>query len=217
MFIKVGYTYGTTPWKINKLLKELEKEPLLSLDIETAGLYSKEERKQAEKLLTGKLSPRQRTEYSVVASNSGLSHPSLIKTTHFIFGMRNDYSVILVTEDRGSELLVWNWVKAYEGHLVIHNTLFDLKVMYHRVKTLPKRYTDTALLAKCLINNADNYKSLIGLKELVGSYYKPDWALFESYEPENLLDPKFLEYAATDGAGTVLLWQQLQEYLKGTE
>lgn len=211
--IEVDYQFGTTSWKCTQLLRALAEEPLLSFDTETAGVYSKEERKQAEKLLaTAKLSPKHRTEYSIVASNSGLSYPSLVRTTHFIFGLRNNYSIVLVTASRNEEMLVWNWLKTYKGHLIIHNTLFDLKIMYHRVKAFPQYYTDTALMAKCLINNADNFKSLIGLKELMGSYYKPEWSLFDSYEPDNLLEPKFLEYAAIDGAATIHLWEDLLKH-----
>lgn len=212
--IEVDYEFGATSWKCTKLLRMLQDEPVLSFDTETAGVYSKAERKEAEKLLnTPNLKPKQRTEYSIVASNSGLSYPSLVRTTHFIFGLRNNYSVVLVTATRNEEMLVWNWLKTYRGHLIIHNTLFDLKIMFHRTKTFPLWYTDTALLAKCLINNADNFKSLIGLKELMGSYYKPEWSLFNSYEPDDLLEPKFLDYAAIDGAATVHLWEDLQEHI----
>lgn len=214
MTIHVDYQWGITSWKISQMLAELEKHPSLGFDIETAGVYTKAERKQAEGLLKGALTPAQRSEYNIVASNSGLSHPSLVRTTHFVFGIRNDYSVVLVTPTEREEMLVWNWVKNYKGRLVIHNTLFDLKIMYHRVGVLPHNYVDTALFAKCLINNADNFRSLIGLKELMGNYYSPSWALFDSYEPEDLTDPTFLLYAATDGAAVVHLWEDLQQYTK---
>jgi DNA polymerase I-like protein with 3'-5' exonuclease and polymerase domains len=211
--LHVEYVFGATSWKCAKLLKSLEKHPLMSFDTETAGVYSKVERKEAQKLLDlPNLKPKQRSEYSIVATNSGLSYPSLVRTTHFVFGITEEYSVILVTPTRSEEMLVWNWVKNYQGHLVIHNALFDLKIMYHRVKAFPKHYTDTALMAKCLINNANNYEALIGLKELMGSYYKPEWSLFDSYEPEDLLEPKFMDYTAIDGAATIHLWEDLQEH-----
>ncbi len=214
MFIQVDYAWSSTSWGITQMLKKLEDIPLLSFDTETAGVYTKSERKQAEKLLEGVITPKQRTEYSMVAHNSGLSYPSLVRTTHFIFGLTNYFSVVLVTPTMNEEMLVWKWLKTYKGHLVIHNSLFDLKIMYHRVKAFPMHYTDTALLAKCLINNANNYKALIGLKELMGSYYKPAWSLYEAYEPDDLLNPEFMEYCATDGASVIKLYEELQEHIK---
>lgn len=214
--INVEYEVAGSPWKHTQLLKSLEHEPLLGFDTETCGLYSKEERKQAEQLLeSDKLIPsKKRAEYRMIAGNSGLSFPSLVRTTHFIFGLRNDYSIVFVTTTSQEELRIWNWIKNYKGRLLIHNTLFDLKIMYNRVKTYPKNYTDTALLTKTLINNANNFKSLIGLKELVGSSYKASWSTFDAYEPDNLFDKDFIDYAAIDGAAVMMLWEELQEFIE---
>jgi len=214
MTIEVTYESASTSWGIIKLLKRLEDEPLLSFDTEVAGLYSKAQRKEASKLLKDTtLSPSQRTEYSLVASNSGLSYPSLVNTTHFIFGLSESHSIVLVTPTRIEEMIVWNWLKTYKGQLRIWNALFDLKIMYHRVKAFPLDYIDGMLLAKCLINNADNFKSLVGLKEIMGSYYKPAWSLLDVYEPENLLDEDFMMYAATDGAATYYALDLINETL----
>lgn len=212
--IEVTYETAATSWSIKKLLESLDDKPLLGFDTETAGVYSKEERAEASQLLaSNSLTPKHRTEYSMIAKNSGLSYPSLVNTTHFIFGLTSSHSVVLVTSTINQEMLVWDWVKHYKGHLIIHNALFDLKIMYHRVKAFPSSYTDTALLSKCLINNADNYKALIGLKELVGGYFPPAWSLLDVYEPENLHDPKFMLYSATDGAALMLLWEQIQQHV----
>jgi hypothetical protein len=85
--------------------------------------------------------------------------------------------------------------------------------MYNRMGELPKRYEDTALLAKCLTNHSNTWKCKVGLKDLMGEYYDPSWSLFDEYEPENLKDPKFLLYAATDGGATFKLWEIIQEEL----
>lgn len=212
MSIVVKFEVAGTAWKHNQMLKMLEKEPLLGLDTETSGVYTKQERKQAKLLLSNtSASPKLRRQYSLIANNSGLSFPSLVKVTHFILGICKDYSVVLVTSTPAEELRVWKWISNFQGHLVIHNSLFDLKIMHHRIKKLPKNYTDTALLAKCLLNSANNFDALIGLKELMGNYYKPEWNLFTEYEPENLFDPRFLEYSATDGAALIHLWEDLEE------
>jgi hypothetical protein len=196
-----------TPWQIYKQLAVLNDTDLLSFDIETKGLYSKEERKEALKLLDEDLELYHRKLVSVVANNSGLSFPSLTRTTHFIFGTSKSHSVILVPPGLHIEILIWNWISKYRGMLLIHNTLFDLKVMYHRVRVFPKHYQDTALMAKTLMNNSDVWKSKVSLKELMGGYYSPAWSLFDGYEPENPMDPDFISYSAIDGAATYYLYE----------
>jgi ribonuclease D len=115
------------------------------------------------------------------------------------------------------EMIIWNWLAKYEGLIIVHNSLFDLKLMYHRVKKFPKNYEDTQLLAKTFVNHVDIWKAKVGLKELVGDHYLPAWSLFDTYEPKNLRDPKFLMYAATDGCATILLYEQLEEHINKNE
>lgn len=212
-YIEVTYDVCSSSWKSRQVLKKLATYPLLSFDTETRPVYSKEERAEANKLLKQENLPRDVKKLLSLSSNtSGLSFPSLINVTHFIFGISNSESVIIVTQYPHEEFLIWNWLAAYKGKLLIHNTLFDLKIMYHRIHKFPQDFEDTQLLAKVLINNADIWKSKVGLKELMGSYYDPQWTLIDSYEPENLKDPKFLRYASIDGAAVIKLWEDTQEY-----
>jgi DNA polymerase I-like protein with 3'-5' exonuclease and polymerase domains len=177
-------------------------------------LYTPEERAEAVQFLKDEDLPVDTKRIALlVANNSGLSFPSLIQTTHFVFGVSEDYSVILVCDDPQLEMHIWNRIAEYDGLYLVHNTLYDLKIMYNRLRKLPKNYEDTALLAKCLINNAENWRAKVGLKDLMGSYYDPAWSLFNEYEPKNLKDPKFLMYAATDGGATFKLWELIQEEL----
>ena len=142
----------------------------------------------------------------VAVSNSGLSYPELIKVTHFVFGISESESVIIICNDTITELKVWNWLSKFKGKLLIHNTLYDLKIMHNRIGVVPEDYEDTQLLAKCLINHALAWKAKVGLKELMADDYDPGWTLIDDYEPEDLKDPRFLRYAAIDGAATFKLW-----------
>ena len=207
----VTYVVYSTPWTINDVLARLGTNPKMSFDIETSGLYSKEQRKEAIKLLNEDLDTYHHKLVSVVANNSGLSFPEITRTTHFVFGLCKQTAVVIVVPNRHIELLVWNWLRNYRGKLLIHNALFDLKVMYHRIGALPHDYDDTALMVKTLINNSDVWKSKIGLKDVMGGYYSPAWALFDEYEPENPFNPDFLDYAAIDGAATYHLHELLLE------
>lgn len=213
-YIKVKYEVFNTLFSIRKKLKELNKIRVLGFDTETRSAYSQEEIKEAKHLLKKPelVDPEYLIDIKLVARSSGLSHPSIIRTTHFIFGISEDESVILVAPDSKTEMLLWEWVANYTGKFLIHNSSFDLKICYQRTGKLPVDFEDTQLLAKCFINNAENWKSKVGLKELMGGYYNPRWSMYEDYNIKNLNDKDFLEYCAIDGGSVVKLWYQLKDY-----
>ena len=216
--IHVNTRVYSNKWHINKVLKELEQYSILGFDTETKGIYSKKERKEAKEYLKQNNIPIENKRIALqIAENCGLSFPSLISVTHFVFGLTEDETIILICDDPKLELYIWNWIATYPGLFLIHNTLYDLKIMYHRLKMFPIRYEDTQILAKCLTNNVDVWRSKVGLKDLMGSYYDPSWSLFEEYEPDDLKDPKFINYAGIDGAATVKLWNDIQEYIENHE
>jgi hypothetical protein len=215
IMIKVKYDAYSTRYFIDKALNEILPKPELAFDTETRGVYTPEEREEAKQLLKDENLPVDLKSLALlVANNSGLSFPSLVEVTHFVFGITDDYSVILVCDDPVLEKHIWNRIAEYEGVFLIHNTLYDLKIMHDRLGRFPDNYEDTALLAKCLINHANTWRAKVGLKDLMGEEYDPAWALFDEYEPENLRDPKFLLYAATDGAATMNLWGKLQKHME---
>ncbi len=212
--IKVNFDVYSTKWHIDKSLKELSKYSLLGFDTETKGLYSKQERIEAtEYLKDSNLPVDSRSLALQVASNNGLSFPSLVSVTHFVFGTSENSSVILICSNPQLELHIWNWIANCDTKFIVHNALFDLKIMYARIGKFPKDYEDSQILAKCLTNNVEVYKALVGLKDLMGSYYDPMWVLVNEYEPDNLKDPKFLQYAGIDGAATVKLWYDIQDHI----
>ncbi len=212
--IKVKYDVHSTRYGINKALEQLFYQNVMSFDVETRGVYSKEERKEALELLKQQELPLDTKQLAMLVShNNGLSFPSLIEVTHFVFGTHQDQSTILICDDPRLELRIWNWLSTYQGLLLVHNTLFDLKIMYNRVGKLPQHYEDTALLAKCLLNDVDTWRAKVGLKDLMAEQYDPSWTLIDEYEPENLKDPKFLKYAAIDGAATFKLYNDIQQTL----
>ena len=214
--IKVKFKTYSTKWHIDRVLKNLESYPILSFDTEVSGVYPKHERRLAKEYLKGENLPIDARRIALqVEANTGLSFPSLVNVTHFVFGLSENESIVIVCDNPALELHVWKWLSNYKGKLLIHNTLFDLKIMYHRVKKFPHDYEDTQLLAKCLINDADVWKAKSGLKDLMGVHYDPSWSLFEEYEPDDLKDPKFLQYASIDGAATIKLWYDILEHIKG--
>jgi len=212
--IKVEYKVYSTLYAIRKVLEEVEAtgKPV-SLDLETRSIYTKTQRQLAKIMLEKDyLSVEEENEYSRILHSSGLSHPSLIQTTHIILGLETDKSVIFVVDER-LERYVFNWLVRTDLKVIIHNASFDLKIVHHRTGMFPKDFDDTQQLAKSLINDCNNYHSRTGLKLLTGGYYPPKWSIKEEtdFEVKNLKDENFLEYCAIDGGATKLLYNLLLE------
>lgn len=215
--IKVDCVLHTSNYSIRKNLPALLKEfPLLSFDTEVRSVYDKAERLEAKEYLkdTNPLDPLYK-QARVVMESSGLSFPSIVRTTHFIFGTSRSKSHVIVCTTPEIEMFIWNAIAEYEGKLIVHNSLFDLKIMYQRIGKMPKDFVDTALIIKCLINHVNIWKAKVGLKDLMGEYYDPKWVLMDDYEPEDLKLPSFIMYAAIDGAATFHLYELVQEELAG--
>ena len=214
--IHVNYEVAATVFKATAFLDKLKSYQLLSFDVETQALYSQSEVKQAKSIVNKGTSNYSRDESKLlkqIARASGLSNPDIVKVTHFIFGISEDFSYIIIANSPYEELRIWNWLAKFPGKLLIWNALFDLKIMYNRVQSLPKDYEDAMLAYKTLVNDADDFKAKVGLKNVMGSYYDPGWAILDD-EGYNITDYKkesFLKYAATDGCATFKAWSLIQE------
>ena len=215
-FVKVDNTILSSTYKIrNELPKIFAAHSMLSFDCETRSVYEKELRTEAKTYL--KDAPTSDSYYKqarIVSESSGLSFPSIVKTTHFILGISKNkvYTVICKTPEM--ELFIWNLVADYAGMFLVHNSGFDFKICKQRTGKLPKNFTDTQLLAKCLINHVDIWKSKVGLKELVGDYYPPSWALYSDYEPADYKNPDFLKYCGWDGSAVWTVYELMKDELK---
>jgi hypothetical protein len=213
---EVTYDLYASNYAIKKHVpKILENFELLALDTETRSAYNKEMRKEAIAYLKEDYSKDETYKQArVVSASSGLSFPSIINTTHFIFGESKSHSHIVVCDSEQKEMVMWKMIADYQGTFLVHNALFDLKIMYQRIGCLPKNYIDTSLLVKCLINHVNIWKSKTSLKELMKDYYNIKWSLMNDYEPENLKNTDFLNYCAIDGASCIYLYEMIKKELK---
>ena len=214
-YIDVNYKVYSTRYFISKALKDLEQHSLLSYDCETQSRYSLDEKAEAKQLLKEHINDMDAEEVrhcKLIAKSSGLSYPTIIKTTHFIFGISESEAVVLIANSDQDELLICNWIVKYTGKLLIHNSLFDLKIVYHRTGKFPTDYEDTQLLAKSYLNHTETWKANSGLKHLMSGYYDPKWEMIDTYDVVDYKDTDFLRYCAIDGAATFKLYQQLLEY-----
>lgn len=214
--IDVTFSVYSSKYSIRDNLKNvLSNYRTLAFDCETRSIFNPEDRKEAKEYLSTANTRDEFYKQAMVAvSSSGLSYPSITRTTHFILGSSRSHSYIFVCNDEDTEMFIWEALSRYEGLLLVHNSLFDLKIMMERVRRLPKNYVDTALMVKCMINHVNTWKAKVGLKGLMGSYYNPKWSMSAGdYEPKNLKDPSFILYCAIDGASCFYLYELiLDEY-----
>lgn len=215
-FIVVKFKYYSTGYTINKVLLELENRNILSLDFETQPIYTLDERAEAKELVKkyqDELSSKDLRLSKVVANCSGLSHPSITKVTHVIFGLSNKESIVLIINNKEVEQLVMDWITNFKGKFIVHNSLFDLKIVHHRTEKFPIDFDDTQLIVRTLINHTKDWECRTGLKHLIGQDYDPKWTLIESYDIQDFKNKDFLRYCAIDGAATFKLWEDIQEIL----
>jgi len=170
--IKVDFKVFATRFSIQKQLDKMSSIPALSFDTETQSKYSKEDKEEARNLLKKSiddLSPEDIRHCKLAIRSSGLSYPDIVKITHFQFGFNDHESVVFIAYDEVTEKMICDWVAEYKGKLLIYNTLFDLKLIYHRTGgKLPLDIEDTQLLARTLVNDADDFQCRTGLKVLAG-------------------------------------------------
>lgn len=209
-FIHVDYEVFSTPYSA---LQRLQNIPhIVSLDFETQSIYSIAEKSEAKELLKHPDIDRPTESLcKMVANSSGLSYPRITRITHMIIGTSSSHSIIIIIASPQMETTMLNWIVSTDHHFITHNAGFDVKQIYTKTGKFPKHYDDTQLLSKTFINHVDIWRASVGLKELMGQYYDPRWAVSIDYDNEDLKDDTFLRYCAIDGAATYLLYTQLQE------
>lgn len=209
-FIHVDYEVYST---VYSALQRLQSIPhTVSLDFETQSIYTIAEKSEAKELLKHPDIDRPTEKLcKLVSHSSGLSFPSITRITHMIIGTSSSHSIVIVITSPQMEQTLLNWIVTADHHFIIHNAGFDVKQIYVKTGQFPQSYDDTQLLAKTFINHVDIWKASVGLKELMGQYYDPRWAVSIDYDNEDLKDSTFLRYCAIDGASCYLLYTQLLE------
>ena len=204
--IDCTYDLYISSYEIRLALEKLSKYNLLSLDLEVQSKYSQDEIKCSKEYIKTNVNIDNRV-HNLIANSSGLSNPRISKITHFIFGVSQSHSLILICEDYQIAKTICNWVvKASYIKFLIHNSSFDLKIINYITGKFPTDYEDTQLMSKCMINNTQVFKANTGLKMLMGKYYSPKWGMFDDYTNTNYIDKNVLFYCAIDGASVFKLY-----------
>ena len=206
--VKVNYQYTNILYNVHKYLKTAQNHPIIAWDFETANKCTSKELELLK--VRYELNPTRELLQQIEAD--GLSHPSLSCITHLSVAWSPSDAVVIVCDTELIRRTVYNWLVTIDNTQLIHNSSFDLRhVIYHTGK-LPKHFIDTRLLAKSLINNANNMESAVDLKGLMGHKYG-DWALSDdtNFTLANIYDAKMIKYSAIDSCATWALYEDINQ------
>ncbi len=207
--IEVTYTFTGDVKEAKRLLDALP--DTIACDFEAASKITKNRRVYLEqRLARNTLSVAYRNKIQQSLNATGLSHPSLVDITHFSCAWSDSESLVLVTDTPEMRKMLYEWLVTTGRTQIWHNAGFDFKHILHNTSKLPLNYEDTQLLAKVLLNDANNFKAKTGLKELMGYAYPPSWKdLADGFAPVDPYDSNFLLYAAIDACATWKLWTDI--------
>ena len=212
--IGVKYAFTNSTYRVKRWLDELP--DLIACDFEVASKFSKKEKDLFKlRLKQTKDTDKRRVLEQHIESN-GLSHPSLTVVTHFSVAWANDDTYVILCTNKAVREMVFRFLITTDKTQLWHNSTFDFKHLLYNTGQLPKNYIDTQLLAKSLLNDANSFRDLVGLKELMGYAYG-DWALVKDedrYTLENIKNPEMIRYSAIDAAATFKLYEDIQEELR---
>lgn len=211
--IKVNYEYTNNKFKALKWLNDLPE--LFAADFEVASKYTKEEKKRfAVQLDTYRLSNEERRILLQKYTSDGLSHPAFTVITHLSIAWSDRDSRVIVCDTDDMRRMVTNFLVNTENTQIWHNCIFDFKHINYLQHRLPKRYIDSRLLAKSILNDANQFRGDVGLKSLM-AYAYGDWAISkENFTLEDMWNEDMIRYAATDSPATYRLYQDIQADLK---
>ena len=206
--IKVNYEYTNNLYKAKQWLDNLPE--LFAADFEVASRFTLKEKELIKYRLDNyKLTFEERRVLLQQLTSDGLSHPSLTYITHLSVAWSNKDSYVIICDSEPIRKLIFNFLSSCEKTQIWHNSVFDFKHIFYNTGLLPRKYIDTQLLSKCLLNDANPFRDLTGLKELM-AYAYGDWALSKDmFTLENMWEENTIRYSATDSTACFKLYEDI--------
>lgn len=207
--MNINYEFTTNSYQAKKWLDGLP--DLIATDFEVAGKFTEEQRKfMKNKLDHYRLPFEERRELLQQYKADGLSYPSLTVITHLSVAWSDHDAYVFVCDGQNLRSLVLNFLVTTERLQLWHNSCFDLKLVKYWTGKMPKHFVDTQLLAKCFLNDADQYKGETGLKALM-AYEYGEWAKVKdsTFVLEDMYNADMIKYSATDACATFRLYKDI--------
>ncbi|MCL2313057.1 MAG: hypothetical protein FWC41_11365 [Firmicutes bacterium] len=209
--IQINYKYTNNMFRAKQWLDDLP--DLFAADFEITSRFTQKEKELFKVRLKFEKDRHKRILLHQYINSDGFSHPSLTQITHFSVAWNDRDSYCIILDNVGITSLILNFLVETEKTQLWHNLVFDAKHIFYYTDKIPKKYIDTQLLAKSLLNNANALKDKTGLKELM-EYAYGAWALQkENFILEEQWNTNMIKYSATDPCATYKLYMDIQEEL----
>jgi len=215
--IEVKYTYYDDWSKVLPVLESLG--DIVACDFEVANVLTDKERNiKYARIKSGNFSDKYKRKLQQQLDATGLFHPSLASITHFSIADSINEAIVIICTNSVIRSELFKWLVTTDKVQIWHNLGFDGKhILYHTGK-LPQQWEDTQLLARCLLNDANDFHSQTGLKGFMADQYDPRWKeLADDFSNPNYYDEDFLMYAAIDACATYNLYFIIINSLKEKE
>lgn len=214
--IKVDFEYTDNAFVAYKWLRALPN--IFAVDFETASRYTIQEKEKFKVMLGVYKNTEDIRVTKQKIDSDGLSHPRFSCITHLSLGISSNEAKVIICNTEKMRKIVTNFLVTTDKKQIWHNAAFDFKHIEYMEHKIPKNFVDTKLLAKVLLNNANNALGGVGLKELMGYAYGP-WSIAKEnpFTQENIYNEKLIGYAAIDGAATYKLYKDIIEDLRNED
>jgi len=209
--IVVNYEYTNNLYKAKKWLNSLP--DLFAADFEVASKYTNKEKDILKYSIDNytNIPFADRRIWLQKYNSNGLSHPGLTCITHLSVAWSNTDAYVIICDASNIRQLIYYFLTTTNKTQIWHNSIYDFRHILFHTGTVPDKYIDTQLLAKCLINDANPLKDKIGLKELM-EYAYGEWAISkDDFTLEEMWNKNTIKYAATDACATFMLYEDIQE------
>jgi len=179
-----------------------------AFDTETASILSSEEQSQLSDELSDAAIPddsplEAKAQHLALVQplRSKLASSALVmnknQTTMYSFA-DSESSAFVISSNPATDKVVLDFLTSTNSTVVMHNALFDMRLVYNRTGKFITNFEDTQLMYATIRNNTNSFLSKVGLKELAKHIYR-DWAVSKDlFGIENKFNPELIHYSGVD-------------------
>jgi len=190
--IDVHVSYTKDPVEAKQFLDSLK--PVFAFDTEAASKYSDEELEELKIKLAETIdfynpepneTPEQASARELAMLDdtqpirSKLASNALVmsknQTTMYSFADAEDRAFVVDSNPETDEVVL-NFLTETTSLVIMHNALYDMRLVYNRTKKFIKNFEDTQLMQSVIKNNTNTLKAKVGLKLVAQPVYR-EWAV----------------------------------------
>ena len=129
------------------------------------------------------------------------------QTTMYSFAA-SEQTAFVISSELDTDQLVLDFLTTTKSTVVMHNAMYDMRLVYNRTGKFITNFEDTQLMYATLKNNTNSFLAKVGLKGLAGHIYK-DWAVSKDlFGIEHKYNQELIHYSGVDAMATMFLYNE---------